>query len=229
MYENSRKLYYRDRRQYRSEKDVLDAFRVTIDRFKRNHGRIPSSTEYRENNFIPSFFIIRKFGLSWESALEKIGYKANASRGRPKKYSFKDALEQVIKVMHENQGKINSTIYIQSKRNPSYYHIAANYGWKKVVSKAKKIYSLYGANVKPCASPECDNLFPVTHHRRMYCTPRCRDREKRRRYWKERRKKWLYPQCGGKMDYPESLHSTRRYITYCSSCREYFKKRYKKK
>lgn len=80
---------------------------------------------------------------------------------------------------------------------------------------------------KVCAAEDCNKTFEVTHVRKMFCSPQCRDRVKRRRIMKRRIEQGLCPQCGGEMDYPVSVHRNKVSPTYCSKCQEYYKDRYK--
>lgn len=81
-----------------------------------------------------------------------------------------------------------------------------------------------------CKASDCNNEVeprPTPGKPREYCSPKCRDREKQRRYRKNRIKKGLCPQCGGEMDYPVSTHKNKTSPTYCSKCQEYYRNRYR--
>lgn len=80
-----------------------------------------------------------------------------------------------------------------------------------------------------CMASDCTTKFVPKHSRQLYCSPKCRDREKRRKYARERAKKDLCPQCGKPMDYPVSPHKNKTSPKYCSKCQAYFHERYLKR
>lgn len=82
---------------------------------------------------------------------------------------------------------------------------------------------------KTCAAPDCNNTFVPKHPKRIYCSTRCRDRVKRRKYVLKWIKNGLCSQCGGEMDYPKSKHKNKLSPQYCSKCQEYFRSVYKNK
>lgn len=79
--------------------------------------------------------------------------------------------------------------------------------------------------------PECGDMFVRKNNRQIFCTYKCRNREKARRYRKERRRKGLCVTCGKPVmdDMPEPAHTGRPSVGvhYCRECREYFRKRRK--
>jgi len=74
----------------------------------------------------------------------------------------------------------------------------------------------------------CGETFVPKTSRQKYCSPQCRERFKKQKQRLERKLKGLCPHCGKPMDYPVSTWRTKRKISYCSRCREYYRKRYKK-
>lgn len=80
--------------------------------------------------------------------------------------------------------------------------------------------------LKQC--PGCGKSFAPVSKRHKYCSTTCRYRLAQRLKRINRQTKGLCPQCGGPMDYPvrigrgKSPGATK--ISYCSSCREKFKK-----
>lgn len=80
-----------------------------------------------------------------------------------------------------------------------------------------------------CRALDCNRTFVPTHPRKVYCSGRCRDREKRRRITKRRALQGLCPQCGGEMDYPPSVHRNKVSVSYCSKCQEYQRQKYRRK
>ncbi|WP_120669263.1 CGNR zinc finger domain-containing protein [Caldibacillus debilis] len=83
--------------------------------------------------------------------------------------------------------------------------------------------------IKVCEASDCNKRFIQTHPRRRYCSPKCAEREKRRRYVKKRISLGLCVQCGKPMDYPTSPHKNKTSPLYCSACQDYFRKRYLEK
>ncbi|WP_157935531.1 CRISPR-associated endonuclease Cas1 [Kyrpidia spormannii] len=79
-----------------------------------------------------------------------------------------------------------------------------------------------------CAASDCDREFIPNNPKQMYCSYRCRDREKQRRYRKEREKAGRCIQCGGPMDYPTTMHHNKTSPKYCSKCQEYFRTKYRR-
>ena len=73
---------------------------------------------------------------------------------------------------------------------------------------------------------ECGLSFVPFSGRQIYCTRKCKDRAKARKYRLERQLQGLCPQCGGPMDYPARLKNSKKAgakIKHCSRCREYFR------
>jgi len=80
----------------------------------------------------------------------------------------------------------------------------------------------------PKRCPQCGEEFMPTTVRQVYCTAVCNERAKYIRRKDFRKKKGLYPQCGGTMDHPKRIGSGKKTrgekISYCSVCREKFRK-----
>lgn len=75
----------------------------------------------------------------------------------------------------------------------------------------------------------CGALFIPNTKKQKYCSAACRDRYKVRRYRSTRKEKGLCPQCGREMDYPVRIGKGKddgKYISYCSRCRDYFRRKY---
>ncbi|MFW5438936.1 CGNR zinc finger domain-containing protein [Paenibacillus apiarius] len=85
-----------------------------------------------------------------------------------------------------------------------------------------------GKALLTCAAPDCDNSFIPRHDGkpRLYCSNRCRDREKQRRYRRIREKNERCPQCGGEWVEPEMTH--RGKPNHCLHCQTYYSERYEK-
>lgn len=75
---------------------------------------------------------------------------------------------------------------------------------------------------------ECGKSFAPVNYRQKFCSPKCRDRFKARKYRLARQEKGLCPQCGGPMDYPirigKGKSTGKQKISYCSRCREKWKR-----
>lgn len=82
---------------------------------------------------------------------------------------------------------------------------------------------------KVCVAPDCTNTFEPSNPRQIYCSDRCRERTKRRKYVKQWISQERCIQCGGEMDYPKSFHSNKVSPKYCSKCQEYFRKYYRER
>ncbi|MFW5438937.1 CGNR zinc finger domain-containing protein [Paenibacillus apiarius] len=85
-----------------------------------------------------------------------------------------------------------------------------------------------GKSLLTCAAQDCVNTFIPRYDGkpRLYCSNRCRDREKQRRYRKLREKDDRCPKCGGEWAEPVMTH--RGKPSYCLHCQEYYRERYEK-
>lgn len=83
-----------------------------------------------------------------------------------------------------------------------------------------------GKDIMVCAASNCDNTFlpRLDGKPKLYCSTRCRDREKQRRYRALRKKKDQCPQCGN--DWVEPLQTHRGKPKHCLNCQQYYHERY---
>lgn len=77
-----------------------------------------------------------------------------------------------------------------------------------------------------CAAEDCNNRFEPKIGKQIYCSQKCKDRVKARKYRKLRLKQNKCPQCGGEMDYPISVHRNKTSTAHCSKCQTYYHERY---
>ncbi|GAV11338.1 CGNR zinc finger domain-containing protein [Paenibacillus sp. NAIST15-1] len=85
-----------------------------------------------------------------------------------------------------------------------------------------------GKDIRVCASSDCDNTFlpRLDGKPKLYCSTRCRDREKQRRYRSLYSKQNRCPQCGGEWVEPNETY--RGKPKHCLNCQEYYHLRYEK-
>ncbi|WP_268626958.1 CGNR zinc finger domain-containing protein [Paenibacillus alvei] len=142
--------------------------------------------------------------------VDKLGLDAISSTNRISK-----ALRQKLYHAINNGEKMTE---ISSKLNIPYQTVR----YHKVRFEEKK------ASLYICAASDCSNTFvPRWDGKpREYCSDRCRDREKQRRYRNEHMV-GRCPKCKGKWIEPENTH--RGKPKYCRSCQEYYRLRYKEK
>lgn len=77
-----------------------------------------------------------------------------------------------------------------------------------------------------CRASDCNSTFfpRLGGKPREYCSDRCRDREKQRRYRIERPKEGRCPQCNHDWVEPKETH--RGKPEHCLHCQEYYNERY---
>lgn len=93
---------------------------------------------------------------------------------------------------------------------------------KDGITKRKEEYG-----TKQCAASDCKNLFLPKIAFQIYCNRNCNEREKKRKKREKLKSNGLCPQCGQKMDNPDSRHPrVKGKITYCSKCQDRFHKNY---
>jgi len=75
----------------------------------------------------------------------------------------------------------------------------------------------------------CGTSFAPERYDQIYCSPKCKERMKKRQQRLKRQKAGRCPQCGGPMDYPVRVGpgkaAGKQKISYCSRCREKFRER----
>ena len=81
-------------------------------------------------------------------------------------------------------------------------------------------------NTLVCAASDCEKTFfpRLGGKPREFCSDRCRDREKHRRYRRERPKDGRCPQCNREWIEPKETH--RGKPKHCLRCQEYYHIRY---
>lgn len=84
-------------------------------------------------------------------------------------------------------------------------------------------------NLRTCEASDCDRQFKPYSKIQKYCSPRCKEREKKRNLRMDREVKGLCLQCGGKMDNPSSPFLSKEHPKHCSKCQEYFQKNHERR
>lgn len=100
--------------------------------------------------------------------------------------------------------------------------IRRRFDTKAEAIEMQKVYKEIYFNIPNviCAAIDCDNKLNDKISTAKYCSNRCRWREHKRKIYEKRKEHGLCPQCGGDINTPKND------VSYCKTCKEYFKNRY---
>lgn len=200
------------------EQDVLKHFKACLEEY----GKITPTTYrlYRKNKKkVPGqFTVVSRFG--WNNMVRKAGSIPQRFRDNEELIGqFRNALLGLgfIPTADEHNAlnlkpSVNTLIDVAGGYKEAI--IEAGFDYPHLVGKIKAKPN------KICSS--CHIVFFPKIGKQKYCTANCRDREKQKRYRKERLEKGLCPQCGNKWIEPIETHKGKP--KHCKRCQEYYKK-----
>ncbi|BFH18198.1 hypothetical protein J6TS7_29440 [Paenibacillus dendritiformis] len=156
--------------------------------------------------------LARKHGIS-ESSLHKVKKRGLGAVSSKRRRITPRKLQTIYKSLESGDGLTD---------------IAKKTGIPRSIVEYYKGRYNRGKDIRTCLASDCKNTFipRLDGKPKLYCSTRCRDREKQRRYRTLREKKNLCPQCGGEWVEPESTH--RGKPNHCLHCQVYYHDRYEK-
>lgn len=79
--------------------------------------------------------------------------------------------------------------------------------------------------------PSCDEKFEPKRKDQIYCMPKCRWRDSKKRMRIHRIRNKLCPQCGQALPRADATYVKRAgaKVSYCEKCKEYFAKNHQKR